>query len=236
MFYRVADLVLVGGLIVVPATGAITQEEPRATSEQAPEQRTAAPAGPIGGLEEQIGEEAQAMMEAWQRAATPGAEHALLADKTGVWRTTATTFFPSGERAVIHGEVERSMILNGRVLEERATATAMGQPFESVEFIGFDNLTDSYWSTYSDSHSTGVVVARGSLDENGEGSFFGEVSDPVTGDQRPFRIEIDKRADLKETRTYFTTDASGEEVRWLEIVYCRCSDCEDDKCECCVSQ
>jgi len=162
--------------------------------------------------------EEAAMMEAMMKAATPGASHAYLAEMAGTWKATMKMWDPSGQESQAVGTMERSMINDGRVLEESFKMDFMGMPFLGFGHTGYDNLTGKYWSTWFDNSSTGITFMEGTVDEEtGKGTFEGEGPDAMAGKKIPMRMDV-RREEGKETATFFT-EMGGEMVKTMEIVY-----------------
>ena len=178
--------------------------------------------GEMQGHEHGMGEmsaEQQAMMEAWQKAATPGPEHAKLAESAGRYKLTVKTWHqPGGEPEVSEGTAERTMTLGGRVLEERVTSTMMGMPFEGVGRTGYDNLKKTYWSTWTDNMSTALMIMHGTIGDDGTATFEGDTIDPMTGDTMRMRIESHMEGD-KEVNEFFHPGPDGTEMKGMEITY-----------------
>lgn len=125
----------------------------------------------------------EAMMAAMAAAATPGEEHARLAEMVGSYSADMTFLMdPSGEPQKTTMKVERTMDLEGRVLLEHWSGEFMGMPFAGRSRTGYDNVTKRYWSTWTDNWSTGVLVMYGDYDtEQSAMVFEGENAHPVTG-------------------------------------------------------
>ena len=175
--------------------------------------------------EESMGEgmggdmEAAAMM-AMQKAMTPGAEHQMLAKGAGTWKMTARFWMdPAGEPMVSEGTVERHMELGGRVLEENVTATMMGMPFEGIGRTGYDNVTGTWWSTWTDSMSTGLMTMTGTWDDATKTtSFEGEAADPMTGGMKPVQMKVHYEAD-REVMEMYEPGPDGSMIRTMEVTY-----------------
>lgn len=166
-------------------------------------------------------EEMRAMMEAWQKAGTPGDAHAELASMAGTWTFTIKSWMdPANEPMVSTGTAERSMILGGRVLHEKVVSEMMGQKFEGIGVSGYDNVSGQYWSAWMDSMSTGCYVMHGSKDEaTGDVVFDGEMEDPMRGTVA-IRSVVKQEADGKQMMEWH--EKRGEEmVKTMEIVYVR---------------
>lgn len=170
---------------------------------------------------QEVSEEQQAMMEAWAQAATPGDEHAWLAEMAGTWNVESTMWMePGAEPTTSEGTVEREMILGGRVLRETFSGTAMGQPFEGVAHVGYDNVTGTWWNAWTDNMTTGLSTGEGECaDDHSQCTWTLTGSDPMTGGTSSFRIEIEY-GDDQETHSFYE-ERDGEEVKTMEMVYTR---------------
>lgn len=124
------------------------------------------------------------MMQAWEEAMTPGAEHERLAEAVGEWQATVKWWMePGAEPSVSESTVTRSMSLGGRVLVEDWQGEMMGRPFIGHGRTGYDNVTGKYWSTWTDNMSTGLMVFEGQYDPESEKyTFHGSYADPISGE------------------------------------------------------
>lgn len=112
------------------------------------------------------------------------------------------------------------MILDGRVLVEEASADMMGMPFTGYGMTGYDNVSGEYWSTWNDSMTTGISLARGTYDaESHSFAYKGEYNDPITGGPIQSRIVLHYKGDTQ-VMEYFET-RGGVEAKTMEIVYTR---------------
>ena len=77
--------------------------------------------------------EQQAMMDAWTKAATPGPQHAQLAEHfAGNWDVAMTIWMEPGAPPVSQrGTAVVSSVLGGRQLRQDFKGTFMGAPFEA---------------------------------------------------------------------------------------------------------
>lgn len=163
-----------------------------------------------------------AMMEAMEASMTPGSEHASLAETVGTWNLSMTFWMdPNAPPQTGTGTAERKMILGGRVLEERVTSEMMGAPFEGIGYTGYDNVTGEWWSTWMDNHSTGMMLSKGTWDEETHTSTWkGEMSDPMAGAKTPMKIVVRHEGPDKEVSEFYAPGPEGEKmVKTMEIVY-----------------
>lgn len=162
--------------------------------------------------------EMQAMMEAFEKAGTPGEPHELLAKTAGTWKVTMKMWMePGAEPTVNDGTAVREMIMDGRYLEERFTGTVMGQLFNGRGVTGYNNITGKYWGTWIDSMSTGVMVSEGER-EGDTMVFIGTYSDPMGGPPVKMRMVSTMEGDDKEVVEMYESHG-GEEAKTMELVY-----------------
>lgn len=173
-----------------------------------------------GAHEHEMSAEQKAMMEAWEKASTPGAQHAQLAASAGTWDVASTWWMePGKEPEKSTGTAERTAILGGRVLVEKFSGTMMGQPFEGMGTTGFDNVSQKYWSTWTDSMSTGMMLSTGTC-EGSKCEFTGTYNDAMTGGPQTMRLVSEHGPD-SETMVMYGPGPDGKEVKMGELVYTR---------------
>lgn len=181
---------------------------------------TAAAAVAQAPAEGEMSPETQAMMEAWEAAMRPGEPHALLAEMVGRWSFAGHFWMaPDAPATESSGTVERRMILDGRVLEEKVESTFMGTPFDGLGLTGFDNVSGEFWSLWMDSMSTGVAISTGSC-ADGRCEFQGSYNDPLLGGPKPVRMVLEHEAG-REVFEMFEPAPDGGEFRSMHLVYTR---------------
>jgi hypothetical protein len=172
----------------------------------------------------QMSAEQKAMMEAWQKAATPGERHRqLISEFEGTWNTKMSTWMdPSAPPSMETGKSVNTAVLGGRQLRMDYSGQSMGQPFQGVGYIGFNNVTGKYFSTWSDNMSTGLFVSEGDYDPASKSySYRAQMPDPMQpGTMVPIRQTmriVDK--DHAVFEMYETRD--GKELKTMQIEYAR---------------
>ena len=164
--------------------------------------------------------EMQAMMQAYQKAGTPGAEHKQLAAMAGSYDLTVKAWHEPGKPPTTDaGTATRKMILGDRVLVEEVTSSMMGEPFSGQGLHGFENVTGKYWSTCNDSMSTGVMVSEGTCAADGACTFTGTYHDPVS--KQPQTSRMTTRWTDKNTEVFemYAPGPDGKEAKMMEITY-----------------
>ncbi len=160
-------------------------------------------------------------MAKWQQYATPAEGHKPLQQLVGEWAYTLKYWSsPDATPEESTGENEIDWILGKRFLEMDVDGTSMGQPFNGMGIIGYDNAKKQYVGMWVDTMGTGIMTSTGQYDAatntfTEKGSF----TDPLSG-QQTFK-GVTKIID----KDNFTYDmyilAGGEEVRVMEIKYTR---------------
>ena len=164
--------------------------------------------------------EMQAMMEAYQKAGTPGAEHGRLAAMGGTYDLTVKAWHaPDTPPTTDTGTATRKMILGGRVMVEDVSSQMMGAPYTGQGLHGFDNVTGKYWATWNDSMSTGLMVSEGTCDANLTCAYTGTYHDPVT--KKPQTARMTSRWTDKATEVFemYGPGPDGKETKMMEITY-----------------
>ena len=169
----------------------------------------------------QMTPEQKAEMEAYMKAGTPGAPHQAMAKTAGSYDMKIKSWHELGGPAMEEtGTATRTMAMDGRVLVEDVTATMMGSQFKGHGMRGYDNVSGKYWSTWTDSMSTGLMVSQGTCDANGACTFTGSWNDPVK--KGPVTARMTTRWTSPTTEVfemYGPFGEGGKEMKMMEITY-----------------
>jgi len=167
--------------------------------------------------------EQKAMMEAWEKAATPGEQHKQLEVMTGNWSTKQSMWMdPKGKPMIETGTATNTFVLGGRHLRSEFHSQWMGKPFEGVGYTGYDNVTGKYYSSWMDNSSTGVFVAHGDYDPATKTyTFTGEMADPSKGGAKVPMREVLRIVDNDHHVFEMHETRDGKEAKTLEIEYTR---------------
>ena len=160
------------------------------------------------------------MMEAYQKAGTPGPQHAAMAREAGTYDLSIRSWMsPNAPPTVEKGTATRTMALDGRVLTEDVQATMHGQPFTGHGMQGYDNVTGHYWSTWNDSMSTGLMVSDGTCDAQNACTFSGSWNDPVTKDKVNARMTTKWTSPTVQVFEMYAPGPDGKEAKMMELTY-----------------
>jgi hypothetical protein len=125
------------------------------------------------------------MMEAWQKAATPGEAHKKLEPvRRNLRRARAHVGRDEPVEAAggLHRTMTSTWVLGNRFVQQNYEGTFMGEPFNGMGYVGYDNVTKKIVSVWMDSASTGMMVMTGNADATGKlVTAKGTMSDPMSG-------------------------------------------------------
>ena len=167
----------------------------------------------------------QAEMEAMQKAATPGAEHAQLQRMAGTWSVQAKCWMkPELPAEEWTGTAEVRPILGGRFVVEDFTGVMSMGPFHGHGMLGFNNTTKEWEHIWLDDMSTGMIVSRGgSLEGSGSAALHATFQCPANGEQVSSRLVLKSTTDDERTVDMFTTMPGKPEYLSMSLVYTRSS-------------
>ena len=181
-------------------------------------------AGAQEGEKPKLTPEQQAEMEAWMKAATPGAMHKALEPMIGSWNVKATSWeTPGGPPQTGSGSAEDGWVLGGRYVKEDFDGDFAGMKFQGLGYTGYDNVAKRYVGTWMDTMGTMVMVMRGTADPSGKVfTFTSTMTDVITG--KPMKLRsvtriVDANSHVMEM--YGPDRTSGKEFKMMEIVYTR---------------
>jgi len=177
----------------------------------------------FGAAAQEDASDQQAGMEAWMAAATPGPFHEFLAQKEGSWNIAGKMWMaPDAPPMDSQSTGQAEMILGGRYLQETMEGENMGMPFEGMGVTGYDNSTGMVTSVWYDNMGTATTVLMGPYEEPGTPmELFGDMLDPVTGQQMTVRTLSTFISHDESLFEYFATPPGGDEVKVMELRYTR---------------
>lgn len=166
--------------------------------------------------------EEKAAMEAMAAAATPGEAHKVLDAFAGEWDVEFSMWpAPGADPIRLEGTSSARWILGGRWLEQRFRSEFMGEPFEGLGYLGYDNVKKRYVGSWMDTMSTWPMSTEGRVDANGDLVWKGKTFDPMAGRE----IEIRDRTRVVNS-DYFIAEMyapgpDGKEFKSMEFHYRR---------------
>jgi len=161
-------------------------------------------------------------MQAWAEASKPGQQHKYIEQFSGNWDVSATFWAaPGAQPMTSKGTSEHKMIMGGRYLHQLFKGEMMGAAFEGLGMWGYDNLKKEYVSTWLDSMSTGIMMAKGAGDAAGKSfTFTGEYLDPK-GQTRKTKEVLRFESPAKVVAEMYEIGADGKEFKNMEMTYTR---------------
>jgi len=165
----------------------------------------------------------QEEMAAWQKAATPGPNHAAMAKYVGKWNGTAKMWMkPGTEPMTMTITAECDTVYGGRYLVEKNEGMMMGMPFEGTAIIGYDNLEQKPTLVWYDNMSTGILFSMGTCSEQCKTQTYTYTQkDPMTGKDQKGKMVSRAVDDNKWILEGYMIDQAGKENKTMEITYTR---------------
>lgn len=161
-------------------------------------------------------------MDKWTEYATPSEGHKVLEQLVGNWEYTLKYWSsPDTPPEESTGTNDVKWILGGRFLEMDVNGRSMGQPFEGMGIMGYDNAKKEYVNTWIDSMGTGMMNATGSYDaETKTLTETGSYTDPMAG-QQTFKGVTKFIDEDNVSYEMYISGPEGKETRVMEINYTR---------------
>jgi hypothetical protein len=164
----------------------------------------------------------QAMMEMYQKLATPGEPHKLFATLAGSWTTKTKEWMEPGKPpSESTGSVEMKMLLDGRFLQQEFTGDMMGQPYSGIGTTGYDNLRKRYVSMWIDTWGTGIFQMEGTASADGKTITLKGQHAELGGGHMTHRAVWKIVDSNTQTFDMYGTHQGGKEMKVMEITYTR---------------
>ena len=170
----------------------------------------------------QMTPEQQAEMAAYMKAGALGPQHEIMAKHVGTFDVAVKSWMdPAAPPMESKGEAIRTLHMDGRVMHEEFQGDMMGMPFTGLSRSGYDNVSGKWWSTWTDSMSTGIMVSEGTCDENFNCTYVGTYNDPIKEGPVTNRYEAKWVSPDKQHFAMYSTGRDGNEVKMMEMIYTR---------------
>lgn len=167
----------------------------------------------------------KAAMEAWQKAMTPGEGQKKLAPLVGTFETKVRTWMdpdPTKPPEDTAGSSVNTWALGDRYVQMKYEGIMMGETMTGIGFVGFDNVSKKYLSTWMDTAGTGMMWSTGTLDASGKVlSMKATVNDPATGKPSPTDTKITITDNDHHKLEMWGKNAAGKMAKVMEIEYTR---------------
>lgn len=182
----------------------------------------AVPAFAQEGEMPQMTPEQQAEMEAYMKAGALGRQHELMAKHVGTYDVAIKSWMdPAAPPMESKGVAIRTLHMGGRVMHEEFQGDMMGTPFTGLSRSGYDNVSGKYWSTWTDSMSTGIMVSEGECDEDHNCTYVGTYNDPIKGGPVTNRYVAKWSSPDEQYFAMYGPGREGDEVKMMEMIYTR---------------
>lgn len=159
-----------------------------------------------------------AMNKAWMEFATPGDMHKWMEKTNGTWEGDVSSWMapdapPSTSKAVN----VQSSVLGGRYVTGKFSGSMMGQPFNGMSLMGYDNSKKVFTSTWVDDMGTGIVLMTGTYNEATKTlSLKGQQTNFMTSKDSGIREDMVMIDDNTYKMTMYGDGFDGKEMKFME--------------------
>jgi len=158
-----------------------------------------------------------AMMKDWQAYMTPGEVHKMMGKATGNWTYELTLWMDPEHPTQSKGTATIKMILGGRYQQSEHKSMMMGQAFQGMNLLGYDNKTQEFTSTWIDNMGTGTMTLKGKWDAATRSvTLTGTMVDATSGQEIPVREVVSWPDEDHENMVMYHT-TGGAEVKTMEM-------------------
>lgn len=231
---RLLTVLAASSCLVLPtfADQPATKEPAKQPMDKAP----AAPATPIktDATKEMKKDDKKPSMPSMEEMAAMGnvgENHKLLEKMAGYW-TTKVKFRMAPDQPWMEstGICESKPWFGGRFLHTTYKGDMMGQEFNGMALMGYDNIAKEFQSTWIDDMTTGFMNLSGSYDAASKTfTMSGECSCPTTGGKKITKEVIKLTSADAYTMDFYDLDEKGNEFVSMTIAYTRAAAPKADK-------
>lgn len=174
----------------------------------------------VASAQDEKGMDQAKMMEAWQKAATPGAPHQLLASMEGTWAVSSKMWTAPGAPPIeTQGTSKKTMILDGRFLQEELDSNMMGMPMKGLGITGYNNTTGEWEFIWMD--NMGTMMMNGAGKKDGDTiTMESNYVDPISGEKSWTRM-VTEIQDKDHYTFSMYGKMDGKETKMMEASYSR---------------
>ena len=214
---------VLGGLFVFSAMSVADEKKADPKKDAAPAkpepakggEKAPAKAGEAGGMDPATA--------AWDEAAKPGPHHKHMEAFVGTFDSTNKFWMSPGAPPMeSKGKIVNTMIFGGRYLKSEYTGDFMGQPFQGLGYLAYDNVAKKYMGTWIDNMGSGIYQQVGTCESDGKTfKFTSKHWDPMTKAEET-GSDVWKWNDANSyTMTMSAKGPDGKEMKMMEMVYTR---------------
>jgi len=162
-------------------------------------------------------------MQRWMKYSQPSEHHRKLQPLIGTWnQTVRIRMTPNADPEVLESTATYEWIMGGRYVQGTYEGNFMGEPFQGMDLLGYDNYRQQYVALWIDNLGTGFMTTTGWYNDQTDTLIMhGSVDDTMQDfPNRPLRTETEFKSDDHIVYRSYTVDRQGNEFQSMEIV-CR---------------
>jgi hypothetical protein len=158
-----------------------------------------------------------------QEAPKPTAEHKVLAQDVGKWKTEVQMFVPGqDEPAKSEGTEVGEAICHGLFVQTVHKGEIMGMPFEGRSWMGYDTFKKKYTGTWVDNFGTSLYQMEGTYDADKKTmTVMMTGPNPMTGEDMSMKSVTTYIDDNTKTMEMFGPDPTGQSTEMVKMMSMR---------------
>jgi hypothetical protein len=164
-----------------------------------------------------------AMAQAMDRAMTPGAGQKRLEPMIGTFSVRMRTWVSATSAAIeSQGTSVNAWVLGGRYVQSMLSGHVLGEPFNGIGYMAYDNVAKAYQVAWMDDGSTAMTLYQGRFSADGKQVHLkATVLNPVTGKPAPAEIRMSLAANGDHVTELWGQGLGGKMFRMMELQHTR---------------
>jgi hypothetical protein len=132
------------------------------------------------------------LAKALESALTPGAGQARLDPMVGTFDVKIRTWLaPDRPPVESTGSCVNVWVLGKRYIQAMLSATVMGEPFNGIGYVAYDNIDKAYQMAWMDDGSTALTLYRGGFEGASKAAILKATTlNPMSGKPTPLELRL----------------------------------------------
>jgi hypothetical protein len=166
---------------------------------------------------------AAAIVEALDNAMNPGEGQKRLEPLVGTFDVKVLVWLdPSKPPYESMAVAVDTWVLGHRYVQIMQSGFVMGEPWNGIGYVGFDNVQEKYVACYMDSGSTGMEWYTGAMDPDGKSAKLTATTyDETSHKPTPVEMRLSISPDGNHLTELWQADPSGKMIKIMELQYRR---------------
>jgi uncharacterized protein DUF1579 len=164
-----------------------------------------------------------ALVQAMDAAMDPGEGQKKLGFLVGTYDVKVLTWIDPSKPPIESSAVSLARwVLGDRYVQQMLSGFVMGEAWNGIGYVGYDNVAKKYVATYIDNGSTGMEWYTGTMDPDGKAAkLSATVIDPITLKSTAVQMRLHIAANGEHVTELWYADPTGKLNKVMELHYTR---------------